>query len=108
MAVPENAKKPQDRKKGKDESAYKAGELFTFEVDGEDQTLKDPAEVITPGFIRKNRNAGAVEMTYQALELLCTDEQLDAIDSMSWAENRKFLERFDSYIGTFFEVSMGE
>lgn len=107
MAVPEGVKKPQDRK-SKDEPAYKPGDLFTFEHDGETYTLANPSEAITPGFIRKNRNAGGMDLTFGALEILADADQLEVIDGMSWAQNRELLQRFDAYIGAFFEVSMGE
>lgn len=107
MPVPENAKKPQDRK-DKTKPAYAEGDLFTFTVGDEEQKLTDPADVITPGFFRKNRAADPVEITYQALEMLATEEQLDAIDNMTWTQNRDLLKAFDAYIGGFFKVSLGE
>ena len=107
MSVPDGVKKPSDRKT-KAEAKYKPGDLFEFDAGDETHTLKDPTDAITPGFLRKYRNAAGPDLTYSALELLATEAQLDALDNMSWAENTATLKRFDAYVGGFFGASLGE
>lgn len=103
--VPEGAKKPTDRKT-KDEAPAAA---FTFTDDeGNEHTLADTAEKITPGFMRKHRESSAQAVLYDALELVADEAALDVLDNMSWKRNAKVLQEFDDYLSAFFGASLGE
>jgi hypothetical protein len=81
--IPKGAKKPAD---------HKAPEIqddrFTFERDGKTYTSQPIGEILTPGFVRRNRRNGEIDVTFTLIETLFADEAgaMDAIDEMSWAE----------------------
>lgn len=103
--IPEGARRPSDRKK-KDEPIE---DRFTFkDDDGTEHMLAETAAEIRPAFLRAHRNDASMQMAFAALEILATDEQLEVIDNLSWKRYRKVQNEFDTYIGRFFEVNLGE
>ena len=108
MTVPKNAKRPSDRKP-KAAKKEPLAERFVFQCeDGETIELAVTAEAVSPGFIRKNRDASPPSFLYGMLEQCATEDQLDEIDNMSWSENKKFLNGFEAHMEQFLEVSLGE
>ncbi len=94
--VPEGAKKPTDRKK-KDEGV-EFDPVFSFDHDGTEYTFDARTDsVLTPGFIRRNRN-NQNEFTFGLMESLASDETLDVIDNMSHAEFQALGVRFGEHV----------
>ena len=90
--IPENAKKPADRKKKKDDDSEVA---FSFTAGGETYTLKPTYDVVTPGFLRANRRREEVDAFFTMLEALAPDEDtLDAVDNMSRSEFQQLMKDF--------------
>jgi len=104
MAEP---RKPQDHKK-KAEKKEAPGPRFSFEHDGETYTFEtDTVDVLTPGFIRKNRHDEG-EIFYGLVEQLATPEQLEVIDGMTFKENAVLQVAFMTYIQDLMGVELGE
>lgn len=103
MAEP---KKPQDHKQKAKKVDPDA--VFSFELDGKAYTFTRPtSEVITPGFVRKNRNAPA-EFLYAALEELADAETLDALDNTSHKQWSKIAQAFDEHQADILGANLGE
>lgn len=87
------ARKPQDHKK----KTKDPGEFFELKHRGEIYTFKS-VELMTPGFLRKNRKLDQVDQMFTAFELLCDDETLAVIDEMSKKEFNKLNEDFWAFV----------
>lgn len=99
--IPDGAKKPSDRKS----KAQDATDAFSFEHDGETYTFKPTFDILTPGFLRKNRRREEVDAFFTMVEaLVVDDEQLDVIDNMSRDEFQQLMKDFYGYL----EASQGE
>ena len=99
--IPDGAKKPTDRKS----KVQDAPDAFSFEHDGETYTFKPTFDVLTPGFLRKNRRREEVDAFFTMVEaLVVDDEQLDVIDNMSRDEFQQLMKDFYGYL----EASQGE
>lgn len=97
-------KKPQDRKKSKEELAY-----HSFEYDGETYTFEGSLSVLTkPGFVRKNRNKDQVDILFTLLEEIAGEEALAVIDDMESDEFEKFAEGLNESIEAYQGASLGE
>ena len=93
--IPENAKKPADRKPKKKD----APEAFTFEHDGEQYTFKPTYDVLTPGWLRKNRRRDETDAFFTMVEALVQDDEtLDVIDNMTRSEFRALMTEFYEYL----------
>lgn len=98
--IPANAKRPSDRK-SKD-----VDDRFSFTHDGETYTLKPTYEVLTPGFIRKNRRRDEVDAFFTMLEELVDDYDrledrsatLEAVDGMSRGQFAILMKDFYAYL----------
>lgn len=99
--IPANAKKPTDRK-AKSEGV---GDRFSFERDGVTYTFKPTYDVLTPGFLRKNRRRDDIDAFFTMVEALVDDYDdegesatLDAIDTMSRSEFSILMKDFFGYL----------
>jgi len=100
MAAP---KKPQDHL-SKDEKT--GPDLpFTFEHGGKEFSLTPPSEVMTGGFIRKNRHLSTGNQFWLLIEALSDEESLAAIDEMTQPELKAFQVDFYEHLGG---VDLGE
>lgn len=85
------------------------GEFFSFEHGGETFTAaRTFGDVVTPGFMRRHRADGSLDITFALLEEMFDQAALDAIDSMSWPEHRQLGNRFSDAFAEYLEVTMGE
>lgn len=100
------AKTPQDRKpKGE----VDPDSVFTFTHKGKRYSFSRPtAEVITPGWLRRNRKVEETDAQYTAIEQLADEDVLDVLDNMTWAEHGKFHEDFGNHMQEVMGVSLGE
>jgi len=91
-----DVKKPQDRKP----KAKSTGntECFTFTHDGVEYTLRPTYDVLTPGFLRKNRNRSDMDAFFTMLEELADAETLDVIDNMSRTEFHELQQGFYKHL----------
>jgi hypothetical protein len=81
MATP---KQPQDHKKP-------AGELYSFEYNGDTYTFESAFAVIaTPKWLRANRRRDELDLAFTIIEELAGDEALEAIDAMTQDEFKEF------------------
>lgn len=99
--IPQGAKKPSDRKSKKSEQA----EAFSFEHDGETYSFKPTFDILTPGFLRKNRRRDEIDAFFTMVEALVEDDAtLDVIDNMSRDEFQSLMTDFYGYL----EANQGE
>ena len=102
MAEP---RKPQDHKK----KAEKADPVFSFEHNGETYTFdRATDEVLTPGFVRRNRDADMADLAYQLIESVAGSEALDVLDNMSFKEHGKVLKAYQDHILEVMGAELGE
>ena len=80
-----------------------AAEAFSFDHDGTTYTFRPTLEVLTPGFIRRNRHNDA-DAAFTLLESLADEEALEVIDNMTFKENAALMVEFQKHI----EAVMGE
>ena len=100
-------KQPTDRKPKNVNGT--APDVFAFTHKGKRYEFARPtAEVITPGWLRRNRKMEDVDATYSAIEQLADDDVLDVIDAMSWADHGTFQENFQEHMQQVMGVTMGE
>ena len=99
--IPEGAKRPSDRKA----KQVDPDECFSFEHDGETYTLKPTHEVLTPGFIRKNRRRTEDDAFFTMLEALIPDydddgnsKTLDVLDNMTRGQFQILTKDFYAYL----------
>ena len=93
--IPENAKRPSDRKAKQAE----AGERFSFTHKGEEYVFKPTYEVLTPGWLRKNRRRDEVDAFFTMVEALAEDDEtLEVIDNMTRSEFRALMTDFYEYL----------
>lgn len=98
-----DVKQPSDRKPKADK--VKASEYFSFELDGEEYTMAHKTnDIITFGFIRKNRRRDELDYVLTCIEALSDDTILDVLDKMSNKDTQKFQEDFLAHLG----ASLGE
>ena len=98
------ARKPQDRQQKQPKG--NPSEPFEFEHDGETYTLKPTYEVLTPGFLRKNRRRDEADAFFTMIEELVDDYDeyedksatLDAIDGMTRGQFRVLQKDFYAYL----------
>lgn len=113
---------PQDHK-SKSKKKVDAPERFSFEHDGETYTFPSATlDVLTPGFIRKNRRRDETDYFMTIVEALCgqdpdakdrglSKEQidegediLDVIDGLPWKAHQRIQQELQDHIG----ASLGE
>jgi hypothetical protein len=100
MAAP---RKPQDRlPKDADKTGTEAP--FHFDHAGQSFELRPPAEVMTGGFIRKNRHLSTQNQFWLLVEALADEKALAAVDSMNASELKEFQTAFYKHL----EVPLGE
>lgn len=98
--IPEGAKRPDDHK------SKATSDRFSFEHAGETYTLKPTYDVLTPGFLRKNRRRDETDAFFTMLEELVDDYDkysdhsptLDVIDNMSRNEFRQLQKDFFEHL----------
>jgi hypothetical protein len=98
-------KQPSDRKPKADK--VKATDYFSFQLDGETYTMPNKTnDIITFGFIRKNRRRDEIDYVMTCIEALSDgdDDILDKLDAMSNRDNKRFVEDFLAHLG----ASLGE
>ncbi len=108
MSIPANAKKPSDRKaKAKDEPVLGT---FTFEHDGETFESCSISEVLTPGFVRKNRYRSEEDLSFLLIETLFEGQPdaLEAFDSLGWARFNEVSRELAAVTSAVMGVSLGE
>ena len=91
---PKGAKQPTDRQA----KATGNTDCFTFTHDGAEYTLKPTYDVLTPGFLRKNRHRDDMDAFFTMLEELADPDALDAIDHMSRAEFHQLQQDFYEHL----------
>lgn len=87
-------------------------EFFTFTIDGEEFTMPEKTlDVITFGFIRKNRRRPADDYAFTALEALAGADDsgtvrssegrriLAALDKLDGAESSRIMQEFEDHLG---------
>lgn len=84
-AVPDGVKQPTDRKPKADEASEAA---FQFTHDGKTFTSPPLIDILSPGFVRRNRDKEEMDFYFTMVEALFADqpEAIAAIDTMSWDE----------------------
>lgn len=92
--VPDNAKKPSDRKSKTEES----DSAFSFVHDGERHTFKPTFDVLTPGFLRANRRREEVDAFFTMVEALAEADTLAVIDVMDRKSFTALMEDFYNYL----------
>lgn len=100
--IPDNAKRPSDRKAKQAE----AGERFSFTHKGEEYVFKPTYEVLTPGWLRKNRRRDEMDAFFTMVEALvddyddATDESptLEVIDGMTRGQFQILMKDFYAYL----------
>lgn len=99
--IPEGAKRPTDRKSKTED----VPDRFSFEHDGETYTLKRTLDVLTPGFLRKNRRRDDFDIFFTMVEALIDDYDksgesatLDVVDNMPRREFSELQESFNEYL----------
>lgn len=98
--VPDNVKKPADKKAKKAEAEQDAA--FSFEHEGDTYTLKPTWEVLTPGWLRANRRRDEIDSFFTMIETLAPDDDgktLEVIDNMDRDEFQKLMKNFYEFIG---------
>lgn len=83
---------------------------FTYTAaDGTELTITadELADVLTPGFVRRNRRQSQEEISFLLIEDLERDELLDLLDN-SWRDYKAFSEEFSEYVNEYMGLSMGE
>lgn len=104
MAEP---RKPQDHKK-KAVKKEAPPARFSFVHEGETYTFEhDTTDVLTPGFIRKNRHDEG-ELTYSLLEQLAGDAVIEVVDNMTFKQNAVFQTEFGTYVNDLMGAELGE
>jgi len=102
MAEP---RKPQDHKK----KAEKVDPVFSFEHDGETYTFERATdEVLTPGFVRKNRDTDMADLAYLLIESVAGEDVLEVLDNMTFKEHGKVLKRYQDHILGTMGAELGE
>ena len=90
--VPATAKQPTDRKQAGEGVEFDP--VFSFEHGGATYTFDRPTEeVLTPGFLRKNRH-DETELIFGLFEALASAEVLEVIDNMSHPDFQAVSVRF--------------
>ncbi len=87
-------------------------DAFSFEHDGQTYTFKPTYDVLTPGFLRKNRRRSEIDAFFTMVEELVDDYDkktdksatLDVIDNLDRPQFKALMEEFYEYL----EVSQGE
>jgi hypothetical protein len=113
-------KQPQDRRaktrpaaegNGTEPEAEEADEYFTFtDRHGNEHTApRKTLDILTPGFIRRNRKLEETDFVFTAIEELCGDTKegaaiLEVIDHMERQEFLDFQDAFVKHLG----ATMGE
>lgn len=105
--IPDDAKRPQDRKAKMKAEPDPGQECFEFEAGGRTYRFAPTVDVLTPGFIRRNRGS-QVEFQYALIEGLAGEDALAALDSMSLRENADVMRAFDEHVAEVMKVSLGE
>ena len=90
-------KKPQDYKPKASESAV--SDCFSFEHDGETYTFTPTLEKITPGWLRKHRNASDLDVFFTIIELIADEPALTVIDNLSHKEFNQLSTDFFKHLG---------
>lgn len=99
--IPEGAKRPSDHKSKSVNSDH-----FEFEHDGTTYALKPTLDIVTPGFLRKNRRRDDMDAFFTMLEELVDDYDdftgesatLDAVDGMSRSEFTQLQKDFYAHL----------
>lgn len=91
-------------------SARAVDGCFTFSCGEHSYASRPWVDVITPGFMRRNRDRDSMDATYTLLEELFAEDQsaLEALDSMSWPEHNKVVSDLGDEFARVIEVTMGE
>lgn len=106
--VPANAKKPSDHQT-KQVALDDVPDVFSFTHDGTEYKFDRPTgEVITPGWLRRNRKTDDTDAQYSAIEQLASDDVLDVIDNMGWDEHRRMQTAFTEHVQATMGVTLGE
>lgn len=101
--TPANAKKPADHQEPSEQAR------FSFDHDGTTYTFGRPtAEVITPGWLRRNRKTDELDATYTAIEMLADDSILNVLDNMGFKEHFEVQNAFGEHVQEVMGVSLGE
>ena len=98
--VPDNVKKPADKKDKKAEAEQVAA--FSFEYEGDTYTLKPTWEVLTPGWLRANRRRDEIDSFFTMIETLAPDDDgvtLGVIDNMDRDEFQTLMKNFYEFLG---------
>lgn len=89
-------KQPQDRKS----KAKKEPARFTFQANGKTyEFAKDTDDVITPGWLRKNRHLSPEDQFFTLVELLTDEDTLDELDGLSQKDFRRLQTEFYEHLG---------
>ncbi len=96
-------RQPQDHKK-KTGKAKEQPECFTFAHDGQEYVFKPTYDVLTPGFLRRNRRRDDVDQMFTMFEALADEDTLAVIDVLSRSEFKQLTEDFFGYM----EMTPGE
>lgn len=102
-------KEPQDHKSKA--TAESTKDAFEFAHDGVTyESVKGVSEVITPGFIRRNRRRDEMDFYFTMLEHLFdgAPEALDALDSMQWSDLKTVTEALEAHMQLSLGASLGK
>jgi hypothetical protein len=87
---------PQDRRRKK----AKSDPTFSFDLDGETYTFDKPtSDVITTGWLRKNRHRNEEDQFFTAIEGLASEDVLEVIDDLEPKEFRRLYKEFFEHLG---------
>ena len=104
-------KQPQDRrpKQGADAAPEGIEPLIYTALDGTEYEVDGSllVDVLTPGWLRKHRHMGDMDVTFELLEACASPELLEALDA-SWEELGKFSDVFNPYWRETLGASVGE
>lgn len=105
--VPATAKKPQDRKPKAEDAPT---DVFEFTHDDVTFTSKPFLDVLTPGFLRRNRQRETMDFYFTMLEALYADQPaaVAAFDAMSWPEFNALSEQLETQMREKVGANLGE
>lgn len=89
-------KQPQDHKKKKDDAGRSE---FRFPVGDKEIVVPPFAEVVTAGFIRKNREKSMQDVMFLLLEEILDEDSLELFDSLNLDRMREFGDKWQSEAG---------
>ena len=95
--IPDNVKKPQDKKAKQEDVDPDVG--FSFEHDGRTYQLKPTWDVLTPGWLRANRRRDEIDSFFTMLEALADQETLEVVDNLDREQFQKLMGDFYKFIG---------